>query len=138
MPLISAVCYSKLSYFFVYVYWEYICTCIQALHQYIKSHSATKDYNYMYLVQWCLLLTIKKGPDDFLWHSSKVDIWRWNMCVFLAWSIWFAWWTSTQCRSMPYFRQWYWRVGNVSFRSAALSTSNSALSKCFISIFFKS
>lgn len=89
-------------------------------------------------IQWCLLLTIKKGPDDFLWHSSKVDIWRWNMCVFLAWSIWFAWWTSTQCRSMPYFRQWYWRVGNVSFRSAALSTSNSALSKCFISIFFKS
>lgn len=37
--------------FFVYVYWEYICTCIQALHQYIKSHSATKDYNYMYLVR---------------------------------------------------------------------------------------
>lgn len=51
MPLISAVCYSKLSYFIVYVYWEYICTCIQALHQYMKSHSATKDYNYMYLVR---------------------------------------------------------------------------------------
>lgn len=111
-------------------------TCILALIQYIKVAFCNSGLKLAgsHWYEWGLSLTIKKGPEDFLWHSSKVDMWRWNMCVFLAWSIWFAWWTSTQCRSMPYFRQWCWRVGNVSFRSAALSTSNSALTKFGISI----
>lgn len=75
---------------------------------------------------------MKNGPDDFLWHSSIVARWRWKLCVSLAWSIWQPWWTSTQCRSMPYFRQWCWSVGKVSFRRAVLSTLKSTIQHAYL------